>query len=197
MEFHARARTARDAQHLRLQQDLDAFVLHQFQERVGHVRVFPFEKLRAALNDRHAAAEAAHRLGELQADVAAAEDDEMIGQALEIQGFDMRHRPGGGEAGHVGNAGARADVQEDALAAQQARAAGVQRHLHRFRLREASFAHDQFRAAGLEVGEVQLDQPVDHLPFATSDAGHVDAATDPVTTPRPVVGSTRETALAL
>ena len=127
------------------------------------------------LDDRDAAAEAPHRLGEFQADVAAAEDDEVLGQALQVQGFDVRHRPGVGKPGHVGDAGAGADVDEDALAAQQPRAAGVQRHLHRFRFREPRFAHDQFRAAGLELAEMKLHQLVDHLPFAASDAGHVDA----------------------
>ena len=173
-EWTPLARTARDVQHLGSQQDLDALVLHQLQQRIRHVRVFPFEQPRAALDDRDPAAEPPHRLGEFQADVTAAENDEMFGQAFQVQGFDVRHRPRCGEAGHVGDGGAGADVDEDALAAQRPRAAGVQRHLHRFRLREARFAHDQLRAAGLELAEVDFHQFVDHLPFATGDAGHVD-----------------------
>ena len=55
------------------------------------------------------------------------------------------------------------------------RAAGVQRHLDCFRFRERRFTHDQFRAAGLELAEMNLHQLVDHLPFAAGDAGHVDA----------------------
>ena len=106
-------------QHLGLQQDFDALVRHQLQQRVRHVGVFPFEEPRAVLDDRDAAAEPPHRLGEFQADVAAAEDDEVLGQPFQVQGFDVRHRRGGGEAGHVGDAGAGADVDEDALAPQQ------------------------------------------------------------------------------
>src|SRR5262249_33850859 len=41
--------------------------------------------------------------------------------------------------------------------------------------RKPRLAHDQLRAASLEVVEVQLDQPIDHLAFATGDAGHIDA----------------------
>jgi hypothetical protein len=126
------------------------------------------------LEDRDAAPEAPHRLGEFQAHVAAAKDDEVLGQAFQVQGFDVRHRPGSGKPGHVGDTGAGADVEKDALAPQQPRAAGVQGHPHRFRFREPRFAHDQLCAAGLEAAQVQLDQPLDHLAFATGDAGHVD-----------------------
>ncbi len=162
-----------------------------------HVRIFPVEKARAALDDRDAAAEPPHRLGEFQADVAAAEDDEVVGQAFQVQGFDVRHRPGGGEPGHVGNAGAGADVDEDTLAPQQPRAAGVQRHLHRFRFREPRLAHDQLRAAGLELAEVQLHHPRRPCWRLRRATPAMSTRTDPVTTPRPLVGWTSETALAL
>ena len=85
------------------------------------------------LDDRDAAAEAPHRLGEFQADVTAAEDDEVLGQTFQVQGFDVRHRPGESESGHVGNAGPSADVDEDAIAAHEPRAAGIQRHFNGFR----------------------------------------------------------------
>src|SRR5262249_46551430 len=118
---------------------------------------FVLEESRTVLDDRDAAAEAAHRLGEFQADVAAAKDDEVAGQPFQVQGFDVRHRPGSGQPVHVGNVGAGAEVDEDTLAPQQARAAGVQRYTHSFRFHEPGLAHDQLRPAGPEVGEVQLD----------------------------------------
>src|SRR5262249_21335059 len=40
-----------------------------------------------------------HRLGELQADVGAGKDAEVAGQAFEVHGFDVRHRPCDGEPG--------------------------------------------------------------------------------------------------
>src|SRR5262249_49439348 len=52
------------------------------------VRTPPFQGRGAVLDDRAAAAEPPHRLGELQADVAPAEDDEVAWQALQVQGFD-------------------------------------------------------------------------------------------------------------
>jgi hypothetical protein len=160
--------------HLGLQQDLDALIRHQLQKRRRHVRILPYEKSRPELDDRDAAAEPPQRLGEFQTDIAPAEDDEVAGQAFKVQGFDVRHRPSG-KSGHIGDTGAGADVDEDALAPQQPCAAGVQRHPYRFRFREPRLAHYQLRAAGLEPGEVQLDHLIDHVAFATGDAGHIDA----------------------
>ena len=68
-----------------------------------------------------------------------------------------------------------ADIDKDAIAVKLPRAAGVQRHLDRFRLREPRFTHDQFRAAGLELAEMNFHQLVDHLPLAARDGGHIDA----------------------
>ncbi len=99
-EDYAVARTALDLAHLGLQQDFDSLVLHQFQNRLRDVAVFAVEQARAALNDGHAAAEPPHGLGEFQTDVAAAENDQVFRQAFKIQGFDVRHRLGGGEARH-------------------------------------------------------------------------------------------------
>src|SRR5262249_17266912 len=78
-------------------------------------------------------------------------------------------------SGHVGDAGPGADVDEAPLATQRPRAACVQRHPHRFRLREPRLAHVQFRAAGLELAEVYFHQLGDHLAFAADDAGYVHA----------------------
>src|SRR5207245_2228480 len=81
----------------------DPFILPQLQERVRHVRVFPFEQARAALDDRDVAAEAPYRLREFEADVAAAEDDEVAGQTFQVQRLDVGHRPGDREPRDVGD----------------------------------------------------------------------------------------------
>jgi hypothetical protein len=67
------------------------------------------------------------------------------------------------------------NVDEDSLSPQRPRAASVQGHAHGFRFREARFAHDQLRGAGLELAEVHLHQLGDHPPLAASDAAHVHA----------------------
>ncbi len=165
---------ARDPENFSFQQDFDTFVFHQFQKCLGHVQILAFEQLFPMLNDRDAAAEAPHRLGKLQTDIAAANNDEMFGQPFEIERFDMRHRRGGGKSGHVRYGGTRAHIEEDTFTAQAASPAGVQRHLHGLRLGEAGFAHDQLRTAGFEFVEVELDQILDHLSFTAKHAGHID-----------------------
>ena len=65
-----------------------------------------------AFEDRHGAAEAAEHLAELEGDVAPAEDDEVLGQGVEVEDAVVV------EPGHVGEAGDRrfgcpgADVEE-------------------------------------------------------------------------------------
>src|SRR5579864_6552739 len=103
------------------------------------------------LNDRDAAPEASHRLGKLQAHVTSPEDDEVFRQALQVQSFDVRHRPGVGKPWNAGDSRPSAYIDKDAISVELARPTGVQRHLDRFRLRERRFTHDQFRAAGLEL----------------------------------------------
>ena len=71
--------------------------------RGGNVGVFFLKQPRTMLDDRDAAAEASHRLGELQADVTSSENDEVLRQALQVQGLDVRHWPGVGEPGNVGD----------------------------------------------------------------------------------------------
>ena len=104
-------------------------------------------ELRPVLDHRHAAAETAVRLGEFQADVAAAEDDQVRRQAVEFQRLDVRQRPGVREAGGRRDRRPRPDVEEDPLALQHARAAVAQAHLQRFRRHEPPVAHDQLGAA--------------------------------------------------
>ena len=77
------------------------------------------------LDDGHAAAEAAVRLGELEADIPAAEDDEVLGQPVEFEQLDVRQRPGIRQAGDRRDRGVGSQVEEDSVACQHARAAVV------------------------------------------------------------------------
>ena len=90
MDFAARA--AANADDVRGSQDFDAFAGQDLCEVGGNVDIFSGEKMRALLDDSDFAAEAAVRLGEFQSDKAAPENDEMPGDAVQFQGFDMRER---------------------------------------------------------------------------------------------------------
>ena len=52
-------------------------------QHLGHVQVFAWQQLPALLDERHPAAESSEHLGELDPDVAAAEDEEVLGDGAE------------------------------------------------------------------------------------------------------------------
>ena len=75
-----------------IEMDGDAFVAEQRQHRRRHVRILARGELRAALDDGDGAAEAPECLRHFQPDIAAAEDDQMRGQAFQTQRFHVRER---------------------------------------------------------------------------------------------------------
>src|SRR5678816_4126236 len=95
--------------------DRNALALEDGADLRGDVVVLARQQLRRALHDGDARAEAAIHLRELEADVAAADDHQVLGQEVH------RHDGAVGEegnvlrAGQVGNRRASADVDEYAL----------------------------------------------------------------------------------
>ena len=103
------------------------------------------------LDDRHAAAEAPIRLRHFDADIAAAEHDQMRRRVVEIQRLDMRERIAPRQARNIRNRRMRADIDHHLIAAERARAAVVELHLDGLRRDEPSAAHDQLGAARLHT----------------------------------------------
>ena len=163
-------------------QDLDPLVPEEPLDRLGDVRVLAVDQRAVPLDDGHAAAEAAERLRQLEAHVAAAQDDQVFRELVQLQGLDVGQRASLREAGGVVDPGTRPGVDDDGLAAERPGPARVERDLDRLRRDEAPVAHDELRAALPVLRQVHLDQSVDHLPLAVADGGHVDlpvAAGDP------------------
>jgi hypothetical protein len=98
------------------------------------------------LDNGDAAPEASVRLCELEAHIAAPEDDEVRGEPVEFQYLDMRERLGGDQARKIGNGGVPPHIEEHALACQHACAAVVQFHLEGFGRDEIPSAHNQLGA---------------------------------------------------
>src|ERR1700732_389962 len=73
------------------------------------------------LDDRNAAAEAAICPRQFEADVAAAEHDQMLRHIVEFQSLDVRKRSGRIEARHARNCRVCSDVEETLIARQHAR----------------------------------------------------------------------------
>ena len=105
----------------------DAFGLHTegdaffFQDRLdglGNVRIFPGDEVRTLLDDRHLGSEAAVHLGEFQPDIAAADDDQMLGQEVDVHHGRVGEVAHSVDARHGRHVGAAADIDEDALGAE-------------------------------------------------------------------------------
>src|SRR6185437_10706893 len=126
-----------------------------------------------ALDDRHPTAEASQSLGHLDSDKATAQNEEVLRDAVQFEGLDVRHRPRFGEAGDCVDprAGARAD--HDDFAAKGARTV-IGRHLDRSWPNEAALPVDKLRAALSIRIDITSDNAIDHLPLAVADSGHLD-----------------------
>ncbi len=136
----------------------------------GHVLVLARRQPRALLDDAHPGTEAAVHLGELESDVAAADDHQVLGQHVEVEDPDVGQVVDVGQSGDVGGDGATTDVEEDPV--------GLQ-HLvvdpDRVRALEAGVAADQRAAVhplepGLDAVAVIEHDPV----LARLDLCHVD-----------------------
>ena len=161
------ARDARGRQHL------DPLVVEEFPQRFRDVAIFAVSQGVVPLNDRNATAEASQGLGHLESDIAAPQNEEVLRDAVQFEGLDVRHRPRFGEAGDWVDprAGARAD--HDDFAAKGARTV-VGRHLDRSRPDEAALPLDKLRAALSIRIDITSDNAIDHLPLAVADSWHLD-----------------------
>src|SRR5262249_32724676 len=96
----------------------DALLLQDAAQGRGDVLVLARDEPRAALQYRDLAAEAPIQLPELEADVAAADDDEVRRQLVQRQEARVVEVRDALHPGHFGPGGTRADVDEDPLRAQ-------------------------------------------------------------------------------
>ena len=70
----------------------DAFVAQHLQQCARDVGIFPAGELWSRLDNRHAAAESAIGLCQFQSDIAAADNDQMVGQSIEFERSDISQR---------------------------------------------------------------------------------------------------------
>jgi len=96
------------------QREAHAFVLQDRTDgRPRHPRLAR-QQARRALHHRHLGAEAPHDLRELQADVAAADDHQVLGHPVQFHDRHVVERRHAVDAGQLGPYRSPADVQEDA-----------------------------------------------------------------------------------
>ena len=110
---------------------------------------------------------------QFQSDVAAADDDQVVGQSIEFERLDVGERLCRRKARNIRDRGMCPEIESHAIAGQHARTAVVQTHLDGLGRDEPARAHDQLGAAGLVIVEVHGDQAVDHIALARQHLLHV------------------------
>ena len=173
LEADGLAGPALDAKDPGSEMHYDAFVTQHLKDRRRDVGIFSAGELWSCLDDRHAAAEAAIGLCEFEADIAAANDDQMAGQSVELERLDIGERRSRGEAGNIRDCGMRPEIESDAITGQHARTAVVQIYLDGLRRNEPTGTHDQLGAAGFVGVEVHRDQAIDHVALACQHSLHI------------------------
>src|SRR3546814_17604542 len=96
------------------------------------------------IDDGDPTAEAPVSLGEFEADIPAAQNDQMVGNPVKFERLDIGERSGRREAGNRGHVRMRDKVEKQFLSGQSSCPAVVQRHLDRYRLAVARGSHELF-----------------------------------------------------
>ena len=111
---------------------------------------------------------------QFEADIAAADHDEVLRQTVKVQELNVRHGSRCCSSGHIRDNRARAQIEEYAVAGDHARASVVERNFYGSRSYETRRSHDQLCAARLVKIEMALNLLFDHFSFAALDAFHVN-----------------------
>src|SRR6185503_13219231 len=132
-------RVCRFARHLLdpcIQENVDAFICEQAAESLAYVRIFFGHEPPVAIDYRHLAAKAAHRLGKLYSYVATADNKQVFGNFIELKSLDMRERLRFRKARNFIQRGTRARTNDHIRAPQLTCGAIGQGYLHCSRSQE-------------------------------------------------------------
>ena len=98
-----------------IQQHLDALVAKQFEKRSPDIGILSARELRTSLDHRDARAKTANGLRQFEADIAAADDDKVSRDALEIERLNVGHGRSLDQTWHVGVGCASAEAQDHTI----------------------------------------------------------------------------------
>src|SRR5262249_47657678 len=128
-----------------------------------------------AIDHSHLASESMHCLGQLQSDIAAADHEEMCGDFIQFECFDVCKGLRSNKAGNWFEDSACTCVNDHMGSSESTRCSVRKCGLQRSRADEASGAEDEFRAALLVVIEIHVIPARYHLAFALEHSAHVNA----------------------
>src|SRR6266436_616694 len=170
-------RVVRFARHLLdpcIQENVDAFICEQTANSLAYVRVFFGHQPPVAIDHRHLAAEAAHRLGHLHSDVAPTDNKQVFGNFTEFKSLDMRERLRFRKAGNCFQRGTRARTNDHVRAPQLTCGRIGQGDFHCSRSQEPARSQYELGAHLSVILHIHLVQADDHLALAVSDARHLN-----------------------
>jgi len=156
-----------------LEDHVDAVFYKDRADRIGDVQVLSGSELRGLLKHGYSAAEAPEGLCHFEADIAAAEHNQMPGNPIELKRLDMSQRNCATQPGNVGDGGVRAEIEKDALCLEAPCPTLAQPNFDRLGSDEATLAKDEVQVVGRKPRLVDRDQAVDHVALALSNRGHV------------------------
>ena len=107
------------------------------------------------------AAEAPQSLRHFEADIAAAEHDQMRGKPIELERLDMRQRSGLGQPGNVGNGRVRTQIEKDLLALKAPCPSLREPNFDCLGSDEAAFAKNEVQTIDRKPCLVDRDQSID------------------------------------
>src|SRR6202012_2940025 len=113
----------------------------------GAVGILAANDLRGRVDDRHSTAETPVSLREFEADIAAAQDDQMRRHIIDFENVDVGKRPSRLEAGDTRHGAMRADIEKPFICRQKARATVIELHFERFRAGKTAASPNKFGAA--------------------------------------------------
>ncbi len=123
-----------------IQPDIDALALDDVFDRRRHVVILVANQPRRHFDDRYLAAKAAVHLAEFEADIAAADNDEMVRQKIDVHHRRIRQVGHFVSAGHWRHQRPAADIDKDPLSAQPPSIVCSGSDFHRLRRREPGVA---------------------------------------------------------
>src|SRR6266853_927515 len=173
-DTHRVARFARHSLDPCIQENVDAFLCEQAAKSLAYVRVFFGHQPPVAIDHRHLAAEAAHRLGHLHSDVAPTDNKQVFGNFIEFKSLDMRERLRFRKAGNCLQRGTRARTNDHIRAPQLTCGPIGEGYFHRSRSQEPARSQYELGSRVPVIFHIHVIQATHHAALTLAHARHVD-----------------------
>src|SRR2546430_995811 len=146
----------------------------QAAKSLTHVFVFSRHQPLVAVDHRHGTPESAHRLGQLYADVAAADYKQVCGNFVEFERLDVREWLRFSQTRNGSQRGPRTGTDDHVRATQLAAGPVGESNLQRSRSDEPSGSHNELRSRVPVIVQIHLVHARHHLALAVTDARHIN-----------------------